>query len=269
MPPRLEGHPELLDDPHADPAAFARSLTDLRRINRLLGFTGDVVRDTWPLVEASAGPGRPVVVLDAGTGSGDIALALARRAARRGVALLVLGLDSHPTVLRVAARHVAGAPLRSRRAVRLVRGDALRLPLPDRSVDVAVASLLVHHLEGADATALLAELRRVSRVGAVVSDLVRHPLALLGFRALTRLVPVHPMTRHDGALSVRRAFTPEELARLAAAAGLGRGGRLVRHLFWRMAWIWTRPGDEARHRDVPNFGPSPGRRVDARAPSRG
>lgn len=256
VPPRLEGHPELLDKPDADPVAFARSLADLRVINRLLGFTGGVVRDVWPLVvEASVGLRRPVVVLDAGAGSGDIALALARRAERRGVPLVVLALDNHPAVLAAAARYLAGAPPALRRAVRLIRGDALRLPLANGPVDVALASLLVHHMEGASATRLLEELRRVARVGVVVSDLVRHPLALLGIRVLTRLGPFHPMTRHDGPLSVRRAFTPDELSRLAAASGLGAGGRLVRHPFWRMAWIWRRPVTKRGTRACPISAP--------------
>ncbi len=260
IPPRLVGRTELLDDPAVEPGALEASLADLRRINRLLGFTAGVARDVWPLVRAAAaGAGRPagpVVVLDAGTGSGDIALALAHLAARERIPLVVLGLDRHPAVLAAAARHLAAAPAGLGCAVRLVRGDALRLPLHDGSVDVAFASLVVHHLDGDEAAALLAELCRVSRTGVVVSDLVRHPLALLGICLLTRLGPFHPMTRHDGALSVRRAYTEAELLQLAADAGLRDGGRLVRHPFWRMAWIWRRPGAAARHRTAPRCGPA-------------
>lgn len=243
VPPRLVGAREMLDDPEADPAALTRSLADLRAINRVLGFTAGVVGDVWPLVERTARerPGGEVTVLDAGAGSGDIALALASRAARARVAMTVLALDSHPTVLEAARRHVRAAGAAGR-TVRLVRGDALRLPLADASIDVAVASLLVHHLDGDAAVGLLAELRRVARAGVVVSDLVRHPAALLGIRLLTRLWPFHPMTRHDGALSVRRAYTEAEMEALASRSGLRPGGRLVRHPLWRMAWVFTARG---------------------------
>jgi len=43
----------------------------------------------------------------------------------------------------------------------------------------------------------------------------------------------HPVTRHDGAMSVRRAYSPEELAGFASEAGLSEW-RLDRHLFSRM-----------------------------------
>ncbi len=257
VPPRLVGQREMLDDPDADPRAFEASLADLRLINRLLGYTAGVVSDVWPLVceAARRRPGREVLVLDAGAGSADIALALARRADRTGMPLRVVALDSHPTVLGAARRHIARAGLRGRAGVRLVRGDGLSLPLADGGVDVALASLFLHHLDGDLAVTLLRELARVARVGAVVTDLVRHPAALLGIRVLTRLGPFHPMTRHDGALSVRRAYTEAELRDLAVRAGLAERGRIVRHPLWRMAWLWTTPGDVPRHPSEARFAP--------------
>lgn len=257
VPPRLVGRREMLDDPDADPRAFEASLADLRLINRLLGYTAGVVSDVWPLVceAARRRPGRPVVVLDAGAGSADIALALARRADRSGVPLTVLALDSHPAVLGAARRHLARAGRRAVTRVRLVRGDGLSLPLGDGGVDVALASLFLHHLDDGAAVTLLRELARVARVGVVVTDLVRHPVALLGIRVLTRLGPFHPMTRHDGALSVRRAYTEDELRDLASRAGLAQHGRIARHLLWRMAWVWSAPGDGARHSAEARFAP--------------
>jgi SAM-dependent methyltransferase len=254
VPPRRVGAREQLDEPGADPRAVGASLADLRAINRLLGYRAGVVADVWPLVLGAAAARGAATVLDCGAGSGDIALALARRAEREGVPVTVLALDNHPAVLAAARRHVAGAPAAPRRRVRLLLGDGLRLPLAGQSVDVALASLFLHHLDGDLAVALMAELARVARVGVVVSDLVRHPLALLGIRLLTRLGPFHPMTRHDGPLSVQRAYTEGELTALAAAAGLAEGGRLVRHPLWRMAWVWARPGDVPRHRGGRGFG---------------
>lgn len=271
MPPRLVGGRELLDEPHVDPRALEASLADLRVINRILGYTAGVVSDVWPLVREAAGRrgGEPVVVLDAGAGSGDIALALARRAERERLPLTVLALDRHPGVLGVARRHLARVERGAAARVRLVRGDALSLPLGDGGVDVALASLFLHHLDDDAAVRLLCELARVARTGVVVSDIVRHPLALLGIRVLTRLGPFHPMTRHDGALSVRRAYTEAELRDLAARAGLAAHGRALRHPLWRMAWVWRPAGDAPRHSPAARFVPEPAVPGDPRGTSRG
>ena len=87
------------------------------------------------LALGAAGEGR---VLDWACGPGLVSTALAPRARE------VLALDLTDGVLRVAARRVLEAGCGN---VRLVRGDGLRLPLPDACLDAATLRLAVHHLE--------------------------------------------------------------------------------------------------------------------------
>jgi hypothetical protein len=56
--------------------------------------------------------------------------------------------------------------------------------------------------------------------GWLINDLHRHPIAWAGFRALAALLRWHPIVAHDGALSVRRAFTRADWARLLDQAGV-------------------------------------------------
>ena len=86
--------------------------------------------------------------------------------------------------------------------------------------DVAHSSMFVHHLDPYDAVAFLRELRRVARCGIVVNDLVRGRLNWLGAWLLIHATATSRFTRHDGPLSVRRAYTRPELLDLVAAAGL-------------------------------------------------
>ncbi|HXI01665.1 MAG TPA: methyltransferase domain-containing protein, partial [Candidatus Saccharimonadales bacterium] len=104
--------------------------------------------------------------------------------------------------------------------------DARGLPLPDASVDLAWSSLLVHHLDEPGIVASLAEMRRVTRIGFVVSDLRRSIPALASVWILTRLTSRNRLTLNDGPLSVRRSLKPGEVRALAAKAGLQpcRGG---------------------------------------------
>ncbi len=72
----------------------------------------------------------------------------------------VIGLDRHAPLGRMLTR--AGWP-----GAFLV-GDALRLPLADRSVDGAVASHVIEHVSREDGLRLIAELERVARRASVV-----------------------------------------------------------------------------------------------------
>jgi len=68
---------------------------------------------------------------------------------------------------------------------------------------------------------------------------VRGWLPYFAFKLASPIFARHPMTRIDGALSVRRAYTPGELLRLARAAGLSQA-RVVEHFPWRMTLIVDR-----------------------------
>ncbi len=91
----------------------------------------------------------PGVVLDAGTATGQAARALKRRYPRARV----IALDSSPQMLRIAAGRRSWL-----RPFDLVCADAMQVPLPDASVDLAFSNLL---LPWCDPDTLLAELRRV------------------------------------------------------------------------------------------------------------
>lgn len=237
--PRAAGA-ELMDAPDQDPRELESSLADLRGVNRWLGGTRVVMRHLLPMMRRL---GRPCRVLDVATGSADIPLVLARRARERGLAVTVLATDNHATTLEAARRTVAAA---REPGVRVTRADALALPFADGAFDFALCSTALHHFDTrADALRVLRELDRVAAFGVVVNDLARSRAALLGARLLAAtLWRRHPVTRHDGPLSVRRAFTPAELRALAVEAGLG-DARVHAHLPFRVALVMDRTRDGA------------------------
>jgi ubiquinone/menaquinone biosynthesis C-methylase UbiE len=98
--------------------------------------------------------------------------------------------------------------------------DGRQLPYPDGAFDVSHASLVLHHLEPADAVVLLREMSRVSTRGIIINDLARNQLSLAGAWLLSHVATVNRYSRHDAPLSVRRAYTLTEGHALIAAAGL-------------------------------------------------
>jgi len=121
-------------------------------------FPEDGPRYEQAVSELGVRPGD--VVLDAGCGTGR-ALPVLRGAT--GPAGTVVGVD-------VTAEMLAEARARGRGE--LVRGDVLRLPLADGSVDALFAAGLVSHLP--DPAAGLTELARVARPGARLA--LFHPI---------------------------------------------------------------------------------------------
>jgi ubiquinone/menaquinone biosynthesis C-methylase UbiE len=217
---RLVAARELLDGDLADSSVLDGNLRDLARVNRRFGGTSLTLRAIESLVEDARSRGIPVDglrVLDVGTGAGDIPLAIAR-ARRLWPAAQVTAVDSRSEILE-AARRVNPA-LASNDGVVLSVADGRSLPFPDGAFHVAHASLVLHHLGEDDAVTFLRELARIGRLGVVVNDLQRGFLEWLGAWLVLHAMTRNRFTLHDGPLSVRRAYTRAEMARLLDRAGL-------------------------------------------------
>ena len=219
---------EHLDEPGLDLEELDRALAQVADVNRWLGGDRALRRALRPLLDEAA----EQRLLDVGAGNAQVALALARWAARRGRRWRIVALDHHAQTALLACRRVARRPAQP--GVQVARGDGLRLPFRDRAFDAAFSMLTLHHLEDDAAVALVREMARVARRVVVVNDLERSLPALLGAQLLAATVwRRSPITRHDGPLSVRRAFTPGELLAIGERAGLERP-RVRRHPAFRL-----------------------------------
>jgi len=230
VPPRAV-EAELLDQGHGSPQDVRENLAEMWRINRFLGGLRAL---TAHLDRRLPQDGSPVTVADLGTGSGEMAAYLARRLRRRGHAVRVLAVDWAARHLAIAAERGAGPP-----DVLLLRADAAQLPLPAQGVDFVISSLFLHHFEPDAAADLLRTAFACARRALIMSDLVRGWLPLAAFRLVQPAFARNYLTRHDGALSVRRAYTPDELRALAYRAGL-EGARVHTHWPWRMTLVIDR-----------------------------
>jgi ubiquinone/menaquinone biosynthesis C-methylase UbiE len=223
--PRADDARERMDAPGVDPDALEAALRHVALVNRWLGARRALIRHMpWGLP-----PGRSRI-LDVGTGSADLPIAIARWARRVGRRVQVTVVDRHAATLGVARRQTAEWP-----ELLPARADGLQLPFREGAFDLALLSMTLHHMDGPALVEVLAELGRVARGGRVlVGELERALPHYLGARLLAAtLWRRNPVTRHDGPLSVLRSFTPGELRELAEQAGL-RAPVVRRHLFYRL-----------------------------------
>jgi SAM-dependent methyltransferase len=222
---RRHRQPELMDDPALDPVEHRRALAGLARINAVSGSANVL----WPILrELAKRHPRPLRILDIATGSGDVPLALHRRAAREKLPLTFAGCDLSPVAIEVAKQ--------SDGPVEFFTLDVLNEPIPD-GFDAFTCSLFLHHLDEPDVLKLLAKLREKNPRLIVVSDLARSRFNYLSVWAAARLLSRSPVVHADGPLSIEGAFTVDEMQAMAAEAGLT--GATVRGRFpCRMLLEW-------------------------------
>ena len=189
---------ELLDGSSVPEDVVASAYRDLARTHRWLGNTAAILgrlRNTQSPVSS---------VLDVGCGQGALLAEI-----REKLGVEVIGFDLRPAP--------ASAP------VRILTGDALVDPLPP--ADVGLAVCVAHHFSETDIIRLIRNVSRSCR-RFILLDLVRHRLPLLLFRIF--LCPfLQRISVCDGLTSIRRAYTPGELARIVHKAVEGSGARVV------------------------------------------
>ena len=230
---RLADTPELMDGP-LDAAVLAGNLRDLVRVNRWLGGTRLSARALERLLPGDAAK---VTLLDVGTGAADIPDSLIERFAADGTTLTVHAIDEREEMVAAARARVGE---RADLTLAVTVGGA-RLPYPDDAFDVVHCSLVLHHLEPDEAAGLLRESARVGRRGVIVNDLDRAAHLWLGAWLLSHLLTGNRYTRRDASLSVRRAYRPAEVERMAAGAGLELVARIGGFMGHRYALALSRP----------------------------
>ena len=218
--------PELMDGPL--PYAVIRDyLRDLAKVNR---FTHGY-KPTLAFLDRIAGhdecgpscalehrnSARPLRILDVGSGGGDTLRAIAQWAATRNVSVELTGIDLNPLSTRAAEEFNTEAPLNT--AIHWVTADFFTYS-PDPAPDIILSALFTHHLSTPEIVRFLSWMEQNARLGWFINDLHRSRNAAFFFRFLPILLGWHRFIAHDGPVSLRRAFVPEDWQHMLAEAGI-------------------------------------------------
>jgi hypothetical protein len=164
---------------------------------------------------------RPIIVIDAASGYGDMSRKVDAWAARNGINLEIVGVDMNPWAARAAAEATApGRPLR------WVTANLFDFRV-EGGADIIMSSLFTHHLPNPQLVRFLRWMEENARVGWFINDLERHPLPYYFLKFAFWATRRHRFMRHDGPVSIASAFKRQDWVRLLHKAGLREGATRI------------------------------------------
>jgi hypothetical protein len=223
---RRDTTPELMDTEKTSYADFRKCLVELARANELsLAYRPTLAFFRRLAREGRMPRGRPLIVVDAGSGYGDMGRKLDRWAARRGLRVEIVGVDMNPWSARSAAEATDAA-----RPLRWVTANLFDYR-PEGGADVVMSSLFTHHLRGPLLADFVAWMEKSARIGWFINDLERHPIPYHFLKFAFWATRRHRFMRHDGPVSVASAFKKQDWVETLSQAGLGKGAARIEPWF--------------------------------------
>lgn len=201
--------PEILDVEQPPEEELAECYRFLKGVNRWLGGSRALVARFREFARGWR-PGERITVLDVGAGVADVPAALVAWATEAGFDLRVTACDIDPAALRLARSEQPGFLYSC--------CDVNRSSFREGQFDYVTCSTFFHHLTDVQAVQALRSFDRLARRGVVVNDILRRVRAWIWITLFT--LPTNRILRHDGPLSVRKAFTVREAEEIARRAGL-------------------------------------------------
>lgn len=217
---------EIMDDLDCKGEVVNQTLRELEFINRTLGGNQITVTGINDLLKDESQTDLEIV--DLGCGGGDMLVLLAKEFSRKNIKARFLGIDANPNIIDYAKSHVQNFS-----NIKFETTNILSEEFRSKTFDVAIATLFFHHFTSEQLSNIIAKLYSQCRVGIVINDLHRHPLAFYSIKLLTKLFSKSAMVKFDAPLSVLRGFTREEMADILEKAGIKKYS-----LHWRWAFRW-------------------------------
>lgn len=217
---------EIMDDLNCSGEVVHQTLIELAFINRWLGGNAITIRGVEEFLGKK--PKHPITIADVGCGSGDMLRLIKPFLQGKDIDAQLIGIDANPHIIAYANDLHKDIPGISFRADD-IRNESFR---SDR-YDVMLATLFLHHFTTPELIGILQSMKKQVRLGIVINDLHRHPLAYYSIRLLTLIFSKSAMVKFDAPLSVLRGFTRKEWIEILEKAGI--------HTYtikWKWAFRW-------------------------------
>lgn len=214
---------EWMDDLDCSGEVLEQTLRELKTINYWLGGNRVTTLGLDQLIAEH--PQSQYSIADIGCGGGDMIQVMAKWANQRKIKVKFIGIDANRNIIdlaRVRQSRLSNATWEVQ--------NVFEAEFAEEKVDILTCTLFTHHFTDEELSHLFEGMRRKARLGIVINDLHRHPLAYYSIRLLTSLFSRSPMVQNDAALSVLRSFSKKDWERILQKAGINS---------YQIRWFWA------------------------------
>ena len=217
---------EIMDDFSYTGEDLHNALREIAWVNRWLGGRKSVRQSVQQaLKQKKIRNINPLHILDLGCGSGDYLRSLADWGQKQGLPLQITGVDANPTII-----HFAQAQAQEYQNIRYLCADVFSDTFDLSGYDLVLCGLFLHHLEEKEQITLINQCLAAGTKAIVINDLHRHWLAYYLFRLISETLNFSKMSKHDGALSVRKGFKRNDLLSLIKKCQIS---------YFSLRWKWA------------------------------
>ena len=195
---------EIMDDLDCKGEVVSQTLKEIENINNWLGGNEVTIQGIRELTVRNQKI-RALKIADLGCGGGEMLKKLDHSLSDKVDHLELLGIDANPFIVQQAKENC-----RDHQNIEIALGNVLDPELQIFNSDIITCTLFTHHFDFEELVNLLKTWREKARIGIVINDLHRHPLAYYSIKILTQLFSRSEMVKYDAPLSVLRGFTRTE-----------------------------------------------------------
>ncbi len=220
---------EWLDDFSLSGPDLEKNLYNLGLANRFLGGNRVITKALSQIIRRQPDLCQKTLhIADLGCGGGDILRTVAQWTDKKSLKCRLTGIDANPASIHFAEQKSQQYPNIDYQVVNVFSADFQK-----QKFDIILLSTVCHHFSDQELIRLFTQLKNQARVAIIISDLHRHWFAYYATQLLTRIIKSSWLEKHDGPLSVRKAFKYQELKILLCKSEV-----ISHQIKWRWPFRW-------------------------------
>lgn len=200
---------ELMDDPNVPEEALKDALSDISKVNRMLGGNMITIRAIEKLFKENPTK-KQWTIVDMGCGDGEMLRLIADTCKKKHLELNLIGLD-------ISSQSIEMAKTMSRdyTEISFIKKDVMKIDTHSFTCDIILCTLTMHHFTNEEILRFIKQFTLFTKVGIIINDLHRSRVAYVLYMLFSRIFIKSYVAKNDGLVSIASAFKKHELETFA------------------------------------------------------